>query len=164
MLPGRYSLWPFKRMLLGEDLWRITSVDGGCTDKPKTCKSGFTVLSCGFIQVLLSCIIQWFIQQRVYIEFFQEGWKVGRVCELSTQAGKLMYNNQHGNLRVCLWLIHDNECFPISEFVSKDLLAMVIEFLVTGINVSTYFPSIEEGSRTDEFFQLSSGLRTIVKH
>lgn len=81
------------------------------------------------------------------IMLIQEPWSIkGRIKGLPNQSCKLIYNNAHKNPRTSMLLNKHTFAFPISDFVTWDLVAVGLEAKTAQLKqevvfASAYFPT-----------------------
>jgi ribonuclease HI len=101
-----------------------------------------------------------FIQQNMGIGFVQEPWTIkDRIKGLSYKNCKLIYSLNNERPRAALMLNSDIACFPLTEFLTRDLASAVIEIPTERgtqktVVASVYFPPEERHPPPPELVNL----------
>ena len=106
-----------------------------------------------------------FICQQIGMALIQEPWTVGNLIKgLPKQSGKLIYDNGTQNPRAAILVSSQVNCIPIPEFISRDLVAVMIEVLGERgkqeiVVASAYFPGDSDTTPPSEGRRLVAHLK-----
>ena len=101
-----------------------------------------------------------FVSQNMDLAFIQEPWTLGnKIKGLSKQVGKLIYCNGTQSPRAAILADSKINLIPIPDFVSRDLVAVMVELLGERgrqdvVMASAYFPGDSEPTPPSEVRRL----------
>lgn len=94
------------------------------------------------------------------VGFVQEPWTIrDQIKGLSCKNCKLIYSLNNERPRAALLLNSNISCFPLTEFLTKDLAAAIIEIptergITKAVVASAYFPPEERNPPSPELVNL----------